>query len=377
VGAEIGNHDSAAIRFVADTRQGYTYSVFNLVYETNVASCRIWDALGFKRIGRVKGCGNLRSHPDQLIDAIIFGRDLDPEGEDFVSEERFDKIRYYLKQGKYPAGADRAEKSRLRSAATHYKLLPPETEGGQERLMLKDKEVVSDPQRQYEIARHFHSGQHGGINKTTAIIAERYHWVRIKETVSLAIKNCPECKESTKNPAVKPETIKRTITNNIPQPKLESQQQMHDPNGSIERLVDFNSALGAPNSSQQSLQSRRRSPPNQQPDYSNGIHPSQTHVQPQAHNLHLMDLHAAHMQQAPVVPMQNYADLPLDPQIMGSVSHLGLQNGLGFQHQDAYGMDMSHSQQAVHMDGVDHDHHDGVLQQQLEMAGFGRHDGGQ
>jgi GNAT superfamily N-acetyltransferase len=37
---------------------GYTYSVFNLVYETNVASCRIWDALGFKRIGRVKGCGN-------------------------------------------------------------------------------------------------------------------------------------------------------------------------------------------------------------------------------------------------------------------------------------------------------------------------------
>lgn len=36
---------------------GYAYSVFNLVYETNVASLRIWDALGFKRIGRVKGCG--------------------------------------------------------------------------------------------------------------------------------------------------------------------------------------------------------------------------------------------------------------------------------------------------------------------------------
>jgi len=42
-------------------RLGYTYSVFNLVYETNVASCRIWDALGFKRIGRVKGAGNLKS----------------------------------------------------------------------------------------------------------------------------------------------------------------------------------------------------------------------------------------------------------------------------------------------------------------------------
>jgi GNAT superfamily N-acetyltransferase len=57
-------------------RLGYTYSVFNLVYETNVASCRIWDALGFKRIGRVKGCGNLRSYPDRLVDAIIYGREL-------------------------------------------------------------------------------------------------------------------------------------------------------------------------------------------------------------------------------------------------------------------------------------------------------------
>jgi GNAT superfamily N-acetyltransferase len=55
---------------------GYSYSVFNLVYETNVASCKIWDALGFKRIGRVKGAGNLKSYPDRLIDAIIYGRDL-------------------------------------------------------------------------------------------------------------------------------------------------------------------------------------------------------------------------------------------------------------------------------------------------------------
>ncbi|PHH86773.1 hypothetical protein CDD83_9763 [Cordyceps sp. RAO-2017] len=90
-------------------RLGYTYSVFNLVYETNVASCRIWDALGFKRIGRVKACGNLRSHPDRLIDAIIYGREMGGDadggaggdgGDDLVSEERFDKIRYYLKFGR-------------------------------------------------------------------------------------------------------------------------------------------------------------------------------------------------------------------------------------------------------------------------------------
>ncbi|KAH6686783.1 SPT10 protein [Plectosphaerella plurivora] len=170
---------------------GYTYSVFNLVYETNVASCKIWDALGFKRIGRVKGCGNLRSYPDRLVDAIIYGRDLLP-----VTEERFDKIKYYLKYGKYPAGADRAEKSRLRSAATHYKLVEPDT------LMLKDKEVVPDPRRQYDIARETHvAREHGGINKTTAHIAERYHWSRIKETVSDVIRNCTECKELGKMPA--------------------------------------------------------------------------------------------------------------------------------------------------------------------------------
>lgn len=176
-------------------RLGYTYSVFNLVYETNVASCRIWDALGFKRIGRIKACGNLRSHPDRLIDAIIYGRDLAPgESEELVSEERFDKIRFYLKYGKYPNGADRAEKSRLRSAATHYKLL----EG--DKLMLKDKEVISDPARQYEIARNVHAIHHGGINKTTATIAEKYHWSRIKETVSDVIRACVECKELGKTP---------------------------------------------------------------------------------------------------------------------------------------------------------------------------------
>ena len=162
-----------------------------------MASCRIWDALGFKRIGRVKGCGNLRSYPEQPVDAIIYGRDLGLEGEDYVSEERFEKIKFYLKHGKYPNGADRAEKSRLRSAATHYKLLPA-TETEPEKLMLKDKEVISDPHKQYELARQIHIQHHGGINKTTASIAEKYHWVRIKETVSQVIRNCPDCKDTSK-----------------------------------------------------------------------------------------------------------------------------------------------------------------------------------
>jgi hypothetical protein len=131
-----------------------------------------------------------------LVDAIIYGRDLGQEDE-FVSEERFDKIRFYLKNGKYPNGADRAEKSRLRSAATHYKLT-----GGKddepEKLWLKGKEVIADPAQQYEIATEIHHKAHGGINKTTAAIAELYHWVRIKETVSQVIRNCPECSEMNK-----------------------------------------------------------------------------------------------------------------------------------------------------------------------------------
>ncbi|KAH8165211.1 hypothetical protein CIB48_g3021 [Xylaria polymorpha] len=189
---------------------GYSYSVFNLVYETNVASCRIWDALGFKRIGRVKGCGNLKSYPDRLVDAIIYGRDLGPdagEGGDplLVSEERFDKIKFYLKYGRYPNGSDRAEKSRLRSAATHYKLLDNDV------LMLKGKEVISDPVRQMAVARRFHEeGGHAGINKTTSVIAEKYHWSRIKETVSDVIRMCEQCKDAGKSPSVQSQSQNQT-----------------------------------------------------------------------------------------------------------------------------------------------------------------------
>ncbi|POS86412.1 hypothetical protein EPUL_000757 [Erysiphe pulchra] len=180
---------------------GYSYSVFNMVFETNIASCRTWESLGFERIGRVKGAGNLRSHPGKLVDAIIFGRDFSIESEDSVTEERFEKIKYYLKYGKYPAGADRSEKSRLRSAATHYKFEPTT-----DKLMLKDKEVISDLQQQYNIARDVYLQQQGGINKTTALIAEKYHWVRIKETVSQVIRDCDNGKELGKSHFASPES---------------------------------------------------------------------------------------------------------------------------------------------------------------------------
>ncbi|KAL8670679.1 MAG: hypothetical protein Q9168_004800 [Polycauliona sp. 1 TL-2023] len=280
---------------------GYTYSVFNLVYETNVASCRIWDALGFKRIGRIKGCGNLKSYPDEFVDAIIYGRDLGPDGEDFVSEERFDKIRFYLKHGKYPNGADRAEKSRLRSAATHYKLLPAEdgSDNG-ERLMLKDKEVVSDPQRQYEIARQVHASQHGGINKTTATIAEKYHWVRIKETVSLVIKNCPDCKETMRSaPTARafgdiqtsgPATQSRSRKENS---NISSNQMQDQQHSMIERLVDFTDLQPGPSADSHSHMHDNISMPDR------------------PHSMADMQ-HHHHLPSSP----SPYDDIPLDPQIM-------------------------------------------------------------
>lgn len=174
------------------------------------------DALGFKRIGRVPGCGNLKSYPDRLVDAIIYGRDLtlsEEDGDDLVSEDRFEKIKFYLKHGKYPNGADRAEKSRLRSAATHYKLLENDV------LMLKDKEVISDPASQYEIARQTHAlGQHAGINKTTATITERYHWRGIKDTVSDVIRVCVECEDKSNVGLLKPSTPIQTSVPHPPPP---------------------------------------------------------------------------------------------------------------------------------------------------------------
>ena len=100
--------------------------------------------------------------------------------------------------------------------------------------MLKDKEVVSDPQRQYQISKQVHAQQHGGINKTTATIAERFHWVRIKETVSLVIKNCPDCKDT----AAKAPTV-RPVGDGRENAFTHAQNGPNDPNSMIERLVNF------------------------------------------------------------------------------------------------------------------------------------------
>lgn len=54
---------------------GFVYSVFNLVFETNVASVKIWDSLGFDRIGYIKNVAVLKGETT-LTGAIMFGKDL-------------------------------------------------------------------------------------------------------------------------------------------------------------------------------------------------------------------------------------------------------------------------------------------------------------
>jgi GNAT superfamily N-acetyltransferase len=171
---------------------GYTYSVFNLVFETNIMARRIWESLNFKRVGRIKGAGILKG-VENAVDALIYGRELVEPVEEAVGELRFDKIKYYLETGKYPPNSDRQEKSRLRSSAAHYRLRTG-------KLMLKDREVVAEPERQLAIATELHMQSHAGINKTTSQITERYHWTRIKDTVAIAIRNCQECRETTRPP---------------------------------------------------------------------------------------------------------------------------------------------------------------------------------
>ncbi|GFZ43817.1 hypothetical protein JCM24511_01537 [Saitozyma sp. JCM 24511] len=55
-------------------RLGYKASVFNLVYKNNVASLKIWDSLGFQRVGLIPNAGRLRTQDglgEEYVDAVV------------------------------------------------------------------------------------------------------------------------------------------------------------------------------------------------------------------------------------------------------------------------------------------------------------------
>ncbi|KAF2459675.1 hypothetical protein BDY21DRAFT_282380 [Lineolata rhizophorae] len=174
---------------------GYTYSVFNLVYETNVVSCRIWDSLGFKKIGRVPGAGSLKSQEGKLVDAIIYGRDLtqDLPINDDGNIERFMMIKHYLSTNEYPDGIDRKTKAYLRTCGSSgYGI----DESG--RLVHKGKQVIMSLQEQRKIAKEAHGDGHLGVNKITKQLAAEYFWPGIKYTCLNVIHNCESCQVAMK-----------------------------------------------------------------------------------------------------------------------------------------------------------------------------------
>ena len=203
--------------------------------------------------------------------------------------------------------------------------------------MLKDKEVVADAQRQYEIARAVHAMGHGGINKTTATIAERYHWVRIKETVSLVIKNCVECKEGGKVPV------------------LGGRRGEGDPNARIERLVVFGDGQKQGGGGEEATDDE-----DEQQQYQHGVQ-----VSPGGERMDTADLQG--QGGAPVARMGNaYGDLQIDPQIMAG-------QGMG-----AYGGEEGDGER----DGVGEEEYEmemdgggGTVGHRLMEAGYGPGDG--
>jgi len=44
---------------------GYRHSMFNLVYDTNAGSIRLWDKLGFRRVSTIPGGGRLKATPGE------------------------------------------------------------------------------------------------------------------------------------------------------------------------------------------------------------------------------------------------------------------------------------------------------------------------
>ena len=55
---------------------GYKSSFFNLVFASTEASVRLWESLGFQRVGVVPNAGRLKGFPN-LVDAFQYHYDFE------------------------------------------------------------------------------------------------------------------------------------------------------------------------------------------------------------------------------------------------------------------------------------------------------------
>ena len=53
---------------------GYSAAMFNLVFETNIASIRLWESLGFETIGRIPKAAKLVD--GNVVDALMMYKEL-------------------------------------------------------------------------------------------------------------------------------------------------------------------------------------------------------------------------------------------------------------------------------------------------------------
>lgn len=176
-------------------RLGFTSCYFPLIYGTNVGIRRILESLNFKRIGKLPESGILKGF-DVPVDSFIYGKEFthitksidllrDPQKTNDIA--KYERLKYYLETGKYPANCDRNEKARLRVSSRSHSVLNG-------KLMTRGREIVFEPDKQRQIAMEMHAVEHQGINKITTRIVERYHWKGIKNTVSEVIAQCHRCK---------------------------------------------------------------------------------------------------------------------------------------------------------------------------------------
>lgn len=201
---------------------GYNNCVVEMVFDTNVAAKKVLSKCGFIKLGRIKDCAILRSTKDSLIDSFNYSRALE-----IINEEqhvsRFEQILNYLVSGQYPSNFSREDKGRLRSLSYSYRV----NDGV---LFLKEKEVISNVNDQFRIAREIHEDGHHGINRTTTLITKKYHWNKVKTTVKKIVADCMVCQGSSKN-EVKGKRrefkIMKSATASVPQETQSSQTQMH------------------------------------------------------------------------------------------------------------------------------------------------------
>ncbi|AMD19120.1 HBR219Wp [Eremothecium sinecaudum] len=177
---------------------GFTSCCFSLVYGTNVGIRRILESSNFKRIGKLPESGILKGY-DSPIDSFIYGKEFTHVSKQIdavnlarkdSTRAKYERLKFYLETGEYPASCSRNEKARLRVMSKTHSILNG-------KLMFKGREVVYDQQRQSEIAFETHSVDHQGINRVTSKVAERYHWKGIKQSVAQVISTCSTCQNNT------------------------------------------------------------------------------------------------------------------------------------------------------------------------------------